>query len=566
MSFRRPLAVTALAVLVALAGCGWSQQQPPVPPGRRPNNPNTEPTGPPPKPGTVEGSVTNALNHAPIRQAVVSINSSHGSTYVGQTDDGGKFHISNVSPDTYFVGEARAQSFRYRPPGRISSAQITVTEAQDVTGIKVEMDPLGVISGKVVDDDGEPVRDAQVTALASDYSRGTRTLNAQGYSHTDDHGEFRLFDLTPGRYLVRVWLRPEFSPAETPNVHRSTPEMGYAATYYPQGTDPTGAVASEVAPGAEVTGVNIRLRSVPVYHIRGKLNQSGEGGPSGGVTAGLCGSAIPQSNVDQLYSSANQAGAFDISGVTAGSWCVTVQRGGPNARVYGTASANITDHSVEGLVVDVAAMTAVPGVVIVDGQSTQQPNFNVTLQRIGNFAQNGNAPVTDGAFSIANVVPETYQVMVRGLPQGWYLKSMQYGTIDVSEGLVTLRNDGTTLTLVVGTDGGQLNGTVQTDSGDPAVNARVMIVPADRFANRRDLLKFPGVDGTGHFQSSGLAPGEYKVYAFEDPDVNLWYAVDFRKELSSRAMPITINPGSPSTAQVKSIPADDLAKAKAKFQ
>jgi hypothetical protein len=107
---------------------------------------------------------------------------------------------------------------------------------------------------------------------------------------------------------------------------------------------------------------------------------------------------------------------------------------------------------------------------------------------------------------------------------------------------------------------------VQTDSGDPALNALVIIVPADRFANRRDLLKFTGVDVTGHFQSTGLAPGEYKVYAFEDPDINLWYAVDFRKELSSRATPITINPGSPSTVQVTTIPADDLAKAKAKFQ
>ena len=566
VSFRVPLTIAAPALLIALAICGLSQQ-PPVPRGRRPNDPNSTPTGPPPKPGTVEGSVTNALSHAPIRQAIVSINSTQGYTYVGQTDDGGKFHIPNVSPGSYFVGEARAQSFRYRPPGRVSSGQITVAEAQDVTGVKVEMEPLGVITGKVVDDDGEPVRDAQVMALASDYSRGTRMLNAQGYSQTDDRGEFRLFDLIPGRYLVRASLHPDFSPVATmANVHRNTPEMGYAATYYPQGTDSTQAVASEVAPGAEVTGVDIRLHSVPVYHIRGKLNQGSDSGPSGGVTAAPCGSATPSVNVDQLRSMVNQSGAFDIPGVTPGTWCVTLQRGGPNARAYGTATASITDHSVEGVIVDVAAMTAVPGVVIVDGQSTQQPNFNITLQRSGAFAQNGNAQVKDLAFSIANVVPETYQVMVRGLPQGWYLKSMQYGSQDISEGTVTLHNDGTTLTLVVGTDGGQLSGTVQTDSGDPAINARVIVAPTDRFANRRDLLKFTGVDPTGHFQSNGLAPGEYKVYACEDPDFSLWYAVELRNELSSHATTITINAGSSSTAQLKTISADDLAKAKAKLQ
>jgi hypothetical protein len=157
-------------------------------------------------------------------------------------------------------------------------------------------------------------------------------------------------------------------------------------------------------------------------------------------------------------------------------------------------------------------------------------------------------------------------VMVRGLPPGWYLKSMQYGPVDVSEGLVMLRNDGTALTLVVGTDGGQLSGTVQTESGDPALNAMVIVVPADRFANRRDLLKLTGVDATGHFQSAGLAPGEYKVYACEDSDFNLWYASDFRKELSSHATSITVAAGGSATAQVKTISDDDLAKAKAKLQ
>jgi hypothetical protein len=431
------------------------------------------------------------------------------------------------------------------------------------------MEPLGVITGKVVDDDGEPVRGARMNALAYDYSRGSKTLNAHEFGNTDDRGEFRLFDLAPGRYLVRAWVQPEFSNPESAfNVHRSVPETGYAGTYYPQGTDSTQATASEVGPGAEVTGVNIRLRSVPVFHIRGKLNQSGDPGVNGGVNAAPCGGGSQPLNIDQLYGAADQTGTFDIPGVTAGTWCLTVQRGGgPNARLYGTATATVTDHSVTGVALEIAAMAPVPGVVTVEGQTTQEASFSVSLQRFGPFGQTGNSPVKDGAFTISNVLPETYQVMPQRLPQGWYLKSVQYGSQDVSEGLVTLRNDGTSLTLVVGTDGGQVTGTAQTDSGDPALNALVFIAPSDRFANRRDLFKTAGVDATGHFQASGLAPGEYKVYAFEDPDVfNFWYAADFRKEFSSRAATVTISAGSPSTAQVRTIPADELTKVKAKFQ
>ena len=566
MKLQLSLGVPVAATLLVLTASAWQQQGGQPQPRPRPNTPpGTAPTGPPPKPGTLAGSVTNSLSHAPIRQATVFVIGGQGHSFVGVTGDDGKFRIANVDPGTYFLGQASAKGYHYKPPTRVISAQIVVAEGQDVTGVKVELEPQGVIAGKVVDDDGEPVRDAQVQTLAYDYSRGTKMLSTMGATNTtDDRGEYRLFNLNPGRYMVRVKVRTG-ADASPPNTHRTTPVMGYAPTYYPNGSEPAQAVASEVTPGSEVSGINFRLRSVPVYHIRGKVNQMEDTRNAVGITAAECGGSVASSNPDQLFAVTQPGGQFDISGVTPGTWCVTQQRGGQGSLTYASETASVTDHSVDGLVLNPVVLSPLSGVIQVDGQSTQQPNVTVSLQRTTGY-QGATTPARDGKFTMNNLMPETYEVMVRGLPQGWYLKSMQYGTQDVSDGLLSLRNDGGTLTLVLGTDGGQLNGTIQTDSGDPGVNARVIVAPADRFANRRDLLKMAAADATGHFQTADLAPGDYKVYAWDDPDVPMWLSADFRKELSSRAVTVTVGPGSPSTVQVTTVPPDDVTKAKAKFQ
>jgi hypothetical protein len=65
------------------------------------------------------------------------------------------------------------------------------------------MQASGVISGKIVDADGDPMAGVGVTATIA----GTQSPMARRYSPgasgtTNDLGEYRIADLRPGKYVV----------------------------------------------------------------------------------------------------------------------------------------------------------------------------------------------------------------------------------------------------------------------------------------------------------------------------------------------------------------------------
>jgi hypothetical protein len=203
----------------------------------------------------------------------------------------------------------------------------------------------------------------------------------------------------------------------------------------------------------------------------------------------------------------------------------------------------------------------VPGDALVDGPG-ELPSLTISLDSTPPGIHAQGELSRDGTFALDGVSAGAYRVSVRGLTPPMYLRAMRYGADDVAEGIVNATADGDTLTLVLGTDSGRLSGTVQTSSGEPASNIPVTIAPPDELANRLDLLKSVRTDTAGHFQAAGLAPGEYKVYAWGDPDVPMAESAEFREEFANRATAVTIDPVGAATVQVKAIPAEEIRKAK----
>jgi hypothetical protein len=559
--------VRMLPLLFLLALPGFAQA-----PGRKGGNPSNPANSTPKQTGTVDGSVTNSISNAPIRKAVVTLRSiQQNFTYVAVSDESGVFRFARVEPDTYVVETAEAQGFQYNPvSGRMAAgAQIAVAEDQHVTGVKVQMEPFGVITGKVVDEDGEPLRNVSVQALVYDYSRGVKVLQGRGYGETNDRGEYRIFDMVPGRYVIHAMLRE--APVGPPQTHRNVQEWGYPTLYYPGSSDPSQATSTQVSPGAEVSGIDFKIPRIPAYHIRGTLVGTPQGAPRNRIQVSACGGIATTDNMNQFGATVQPDGTFDVIGILPGTWCVMfAPRNGQGAISYARETVTVTDQSVDGVNLMLQEVAATPGAIQVDGQADQPPSFGVSLQPLqptANFPRNLNGPVKDGAFSISGATPGAYQVLLRGVPPTMYLKSIRYGSQDVSDGVVPVKGDGTSLTLVLGTDAGQLSGTVQTASGDPAASIRVTVAPADQYANRKDLMRATSTDLTGHFQVSGLAPGDYQVYAWEDLEAaNLAPLVDFRREFGSRAATVTVHGNGQDNVQVKSISASDAQPVKAKFQ
>ena len=145
----------------------------------------------------INGQVIDGTTRAPVIGATVKI----GDSSV-RTGRDGRFSLDNVGP-----GERRIVTSK---AGYVTDEQtVVVDEKNPVPDITVRMTAAGVITGRIVDDEGRPVRGAPVEALAYGYANGRRQLVTRGSpAMTNDRGEFRLFWLNPGTYYLVANVPP----------------------------------------------------------------------------------------------------------------------------------------------------------------------------------------------------------------------------------------------------------------------------------------------------------------------------------------------------------------------
>lgn len=126
-----------------------------------------------------------------------------------------------------------------------------------------------VISGKIMDSDGDPLEEANVELLGEFWHNGKLDhLSTAGLTtSTNDLGQYRLANIRPGRYYLfaqKVSGRDEPSPILKPDIRPLD-------TFYPRAANLTSATPLIVKAGQELTGLDIVMRSGPTYHIRGKV-------------------------------------------------------------------------------------------------------------------------------------------------------------------------------------------------------------------------------------------------------------------------------------------------------
>src|SRR4029079_1884247 len=113
----------------------------------------------------------------------------------------GRFNLSVTKSG--FVSMQYGQSRPFEP-GR----PIELTDAQVMDKADVALPRGSVLAGRVVDEAGEAVAEADVTAMRMQYQNGRRRLVPSGRNaSTNDLGQFRIYGLPPGEYYVSATLR-----------------------------------------------------------------------------------------------------------------------------------------------------------------------------------------------------------------------------------------------------------------------------------------------------------------------------------------------------------------------
>src|SRR5258708_1387725 len=422
------------------------------------------------KQASLQGQVLNFVTGEPVRKANLSMEPEPGGTNLKAiNDNAGKFSIENVNPGRYTLSADRQgfvkQNYGARRPSGPGTT-LDLKASQENKDLVFKMTPQGIIAGRVLDDEGEPVSGVSVQVQHYMYLMGKKRLITAVMTPilTNDLGEFRAPNLSPGRYYVIA--SPQKIADIQSGIERAAtkgPAEGSVPTFYPNAADPAGASPVEVGPGAEVRGIDLRLRKTRVFRISGKVMNAATGTPlspamimvfrreAGGM------STMPSS----MYMVQGDKGAFELRNVPAGGYSLLAMSTNPADLMLQMSTLDVTDQDIQDMVITLGAGLEIPVTAKLEGApppppadeskpeetTAKKPNPSTDLNNVRIVLSLDDNPMAslstvqlgkDGKGLLKRVNPDKYKLVVAGLPDGTYLKSARFADRDAFESAIVL--------------------------------------------------------------------------------------------------------------------------------
>ncbi|HYR92402.1 MAG TPA: carboxypeptidase regulatory-like domain-containing protein [Terriglobia bacterium] len=560
--------------------------------------------------GSIEGVVVRAGTGEPIAGAQVTVQPMSPQLSLpstGTTDAHGKFVVKDLDAGSYrllfyadgYVWQEYGQRGPAANPGVPGTGTlVNVASGQTVRDLRVSLTPAGNVSGRIRDLEGRALAAVPVQILKAVYNfRGERTLQSGGAASTDDRGEYRVYWVTPGRYYVlagsSVSVRRGISLTATSSLNE-LPGYGVSPTYYPNAADLSGATTIDVPSGIDLNSIDFVIERQPRRRIRGRVIDAATGRwPSAAairlVTRTTFGGTTGRES-GQSYNSAD--GTFELSDVPAGLHEVVVEvrsretaappvplpvvpagagrvgilgaTAGPRDLVTAGAQVRVQvgKTDVENLVITIGAAASVSGRLIVEGAARASGADRLRVQlapssrgAIISYVQSP-APAQanpGGAFKLDNVLPGEYRVQVAGLQTDFYVKEARFGSQDVLNTPLRFSPSAPeTLEVVVRASVSRIAGTVTDEKSQPVRGVQTVLVP-DQYRDRPDLFRNVTTDQNGRFQMDGVAPGDYKVFAWDAMEQFSYYDTDFVRRYEQQGHPVKVIEPSSQTIQVRLI-------------
>ena len=416
------------------------------------------------------------------------------------TDEAGRFECAGLPPGRYMVMVRSTGAFLAPAPQNVELAP------GGAVAVTFRLDRGGSITGRVLDDEGEPVVRAQVSAGQRRSVGGTSRLMQTGSAPratTDDLGQFRLYGLPAGEFYVSASYTVP-TPGPVPAEPQGGPRSGFAPTFYPSAAGIEGARKVNVRVGQETGGIDITLARARLGSVSGRVTDA-----AGNALAERQVSVMLLPPRDALAGPAGSGarwqadGTFVISNVPPGRYLVAanVVRQAPSPS-QGEAGSEQLAVDGDDVVVHLQTNTGatVSGRVVIEGAKpaggwavadvTGRARASV-LARMADAefpAQyNGGRPVTVGEDLTFQLTGLRGALVLMALVPGTALKSVTRGASDITAAGLTLKGTESIedITITVTTDTGAIDGRVTTAAGDPA-GAWIVVIPDD------PSKRFPG--------------------------------------------------------------------------
>jgi Carboxypeptidase regulatory-like domain len=465
------------------------------------------------------------------------------------TDADGRFAVSVPSSGRYSVVASKS-----------GFARSAAAPAAGTQAIEIRLRRGAAISGRVLDEFGDPVTGARVAVLAPQASAAN--VPPVATTDTDDLGEYRLAGLAAGTYIASVTTFGTMVQVGAGRTVAFAPDP--QRSYYPGVASFAEAQALSLQSGEDRRPIDFAVRAdrpglppsilvaqqlrvpttpskpQPSGVVRGRVTST-DGRPVANAQVVLMGTVRENSAATM----SDRDGRFELRDVAAGAFRITANKVGyarvESGRLMTPAGLNLFDS---GLAVDLAAgeirerveltlarWGALTGHISdelgdpIQGASVQvlQVRYESGRRRLAPAA--GAARVTDdlGQYRIHGLAPGQYivsaavgQVMSEDLPG--YARSFFPGTSNPAQAqfvTIGLSQDTPGIDFALSrTRTVRVAGTAFNPAGQPAMPGTLTLLPSQRSSSVMNVAVGARLSPDGTFEFPNVPPGQYVIQAY----------------------------------------------------
>lgn len=551
--------------------------------------------------GEISGVVMTA-DSQPLRRVVVSVS---GDALVNLrsaiTDDAGRFTFPRLPAGTYAVSAKKAAylpaEFGTTRPGQTGSRlAIAVGEKRSIS---LKMFRGAAVAGILSDANGAPINGVEVTAL------NVRTFDKRGAFQADpvttnDHGEYRIYGLPPGEYMVvatpysggsgEIGARPTaevdallasiatrqnrpVAPSLAAQPAPLPPSVGYSATYYPGTPLFNEGTRIRLEPGDVRDNLSFVITHVPVASIEGTISNMAN------LTTPPTVAIVPQvmdfleigagpSGIPYTGQQPDAQGVFKYGNLPPGPYRIVARGTEGSGYMYAVADLDVRGQDIKGLNLVLQPGGTVSGMLVFDSGGAPIP-ADVSRVRVGlsmtgrnSYWQMGNVRIGNmladvplaqisptSTFQLVGIGPARYEftcTLPPDLAPVWKVRSAMYDGRDLLDEVIVgpnVRLEGVAIT--VSDKRTEISGTLLSGTGQPTAGYFVVAFPADRAlwraGSRRNMSARPATNGRYTF--SDPPAGEYFIAALTDLDQADWQDPAFFEQIAPAAIKIRIGEG-----------------------
>jgi hypothetical protein len=532
------------------------------------------PPQPPPRvsaSGVIRGRVVRA-DGVPLRRARVQLASADNlfTPYVVPTDDDGRYEVRGLRAGFYVLSAAALGSqpvARGQRRPRERGELITLAAGATLDGVDLTLARASSISGRVVDEFGDPVANANVRVEQIVSTKGRSVLASVGgmaSRPTDDYGRYRIFGLQPGRYVVGAVVGeavPGWPTADLP---------GYARTYYPATPVPAESQALEVPAGDDLFNVDIALVRGRSGRISGTVYDAA-GAPLDGAVMLSASRRSGAIALAPLRCRTTREGAFEFPNLAPGEYVLQAAKSARDVSSEGEfahAFVTLDGNDVAGVVLRMRPGSSIAGRIVVDSGDVPSPSFDqfefspiMADADLVSLADNAPARADiheDGTFEMQGVYGPR-RLLLAAAPDGWMLEAVRVNGRDATDEPLVFGTPEQSLQhveIVITSRHTELAGTVVDDHNRPFADALVIALPTDRalwYPSSRFIARAKP-DMSGAFVVSSLPPGNYYVAALDRSgdvvDDDSLQNPEFLEEAVANATAVTLGKGERATLRI----------------